>query len=242
MTPTSVGMRCPECSKQRTQARTVGPTSDQPTLTYILIAINVAIAIGATASGAGASGGRFGESGLVVDGALSRATVDDGELWRLVTSGFIHDGLAHLLFNMLGLWILGGMLEPALGRLRFGLVYFVSLLGGAFGALLLQPVGFTVGASGAVFGLMGAALIVLRNRGIGLMESGLGFWLGLNLLFSLRPGISLGGHLGGFVAGALVALILVELPDRVRLPRGALYGLSAALGLVAIAGAVVVSA
>jgi hypothetical protein len=82
---------------------------------------------------------------------------------------------------MFSLYILGGLIEPVVGRLRFALVYFVSLLAGSFGALLLTPAGRTVGASGAIFGLMGATFIVLRNRGINPMESGLGLWLGLNL-------------------------------------------------------------
>ena len=87
---------------------------------------------------------------------MSRPEIADGEYWRLVTAGFLHAGFFHLLFNMLSLYILGGLLEPAVGRLRFGLIYFVSLLAGSFGALLLEPTSPTVGASGAIFGLMGA--------------------------------------------------------------------------------------
>ena len=79
---------------------------------------------------------------------MSRFAIDQGEYWRLVTSGFLHTGLFHLLFNMFALYILGGMLEPAIGRLRFGVIYFVSLLAGSFGALLLTPDGATVGRLG----------------------------------------------------------------------------------------------
>ena len=120
---------------------------------------------------------------------------------------------------MFALYVLGGLLEPAVGRLRFGIIYFVSLLAGSFGALLLEPDAPTVGASGAIFGLMGAAVVVMRNRGINPMESGLGLWIGLNLLITFTiPSISIGGHIGGLIGGALAALLLFDLPDRVRVP------------------------
>ena len=116
---------------------------------------------------------------------------------------------------MLALYVLGELLEPAIGRLRFGLIYFASLLAGSFGALLLEPTAPTVGASGAVFGLMGAAFVVMRHRGINPMESGLGLWIGLNLLITFTiPGISIGGHIGGLVGGALAAFLLFDLRER----------------------------
>ena len=121
---------------------------------------------------------------------------------------------------MFALYVLGGLLEPAIGRLRFGVIYFVSLLAGSFGALLLEPDGLTVGASGAVFGLMGAAVVVMRNRGMNPMESGLGLWIGLNLLITFTiPDISIGGHIGGLIGGALAALLLFDLRERVRVPE-----------------------
>ena len=240
MTSTSVGMRCPECARQKTKVKTMA-TVENPTLTYILIGVCVALALGTMLSGGDAVGGNSGE--VIRDFALSRATVGDGEVWRLVTAGFLHAGLLHLLFNMYALYILGSMLEPSLGRLRFGLIYFVSLLTGSFGALLLQPRGFTVGASGAIFGLMGAAVVIMRNRGINPMESGLGLWIGLNLLITFTiPGISIGGHIGGLVGGALVAAILYDGVERFRIPRGAATVMSAAIGALSIAGALAVSA
>ena len=239
MTSTSVGMRCPECAQQRTKVKTMR-TVEQPTLTYILMGVSIALAIGGLLSGDAAQWGgeRFDD-----DFAISQSTVADGEIWRLVTAGFVHYGPFHLAFNMLGLYILGGMLEPALGRLRFGIVYFVSLLSGSFVALLLEnePERFTAGASGAIFGLMGAAVVLFRNRGIPLMESGLGFWLLLNLLFSLRPGVSLGGHLGGFVGGLIVAFVMVELAERYRLQRAVVYALAAAVGVLSVVGSIAVS-
>jgi membrane associated rhomboid family serine protease len=160
----------------------------------------------------------------------------------VLTAGFLHAGLFHLFFNMYALYILGTMLEPAIGRARFAAIYFVSLLAGSFGALLLQPTGYTVGASGAVFGLMVAAIIFLRQRGINPMESGLGVWLLLSLAITFAvPNISIGGHLGGLAGGALAAVILFELPQRAKVPRWAPLVMSAAIGAIAIAGAVVVS-
>jgi membrane associated rhomboid family serine protease len=241
MTPTPVGMRCPECSRQRTKVRTAQTLSDTPTLTYILIGINVLLLLGETFSGASATGGGFGGSELTARGALYGPAVAHGEVWRLVTSGFLHAGFIHLLFNMYVLYILGTLLEPAIGRLRFGLIYAVSLLSGSFGALLLSPDKVTVGASGAVFGLMGAAVVVLRHRGVDPMQSGLPFWIGINLLFTIAiPGISIGGHLGGLIGGALAALLLFEMPERVRLPQIAPALLAAALGVAAAVGSVAV--
>jgi membrane associated rhomboid family serine protease len=240
MTSTPVGMRCPECARQRTKVKTMGSV-ETPVLTYILIGICVALAFGSSASGGSTVGGDNGT--LFSDFALSRATVGDGDFWRLLTAGFLHAGFLHLFFNMYALYILGTMLEPAIGRLRFGVIYFVSLLAGSFGALLLQPTGFTVGASGAIFGLMGAAVIIMRNRGINPMESGLGLWIGLNLLITFTfPGISIGGHLGGLVGGGLAALVLFDGAERLRLRPPVTELIAAGIGVLSVIGALVISA
>lgn len=245
MTSTSVGMRCPECAGERTQVRTAASIrrSDVPRLTYVLLGIIVLIQLGAMMSGGSATGSRIGGSELIADGAVSRPAIADGELWRLLTAGFLHAGVAHLMFNSFALYILGSMLEPAIGRARFAIVYFVSLLAGSFGALLVEPDALTVGASGAIFGLMGAAIVVMRNRGINPMESGLGLWLGLNLVFTFAvPGISIGGHLGGLAGGALVAAVMFDLRDRIRVPAAVPLVLAVAVGAAAVAGSIVVSA
>jgi membrane associated rhomboid family serine protease len=244
MTPTSVGMRCPECSGQKTTVRKVAATrADEPMATYVLIGLIVLVELGAMASGASATGSEFGGSELIADGALSRPAIADGELYRLVTSGFLHAGLLHLAFNAFALWVLGSMLEPAVGRLRFVIIYFVSLLAGSFGALLVEPNALTVGASGAVFGLMGAAVVVMRNRGINPMESGIGLWLGINLVFTFAiPGISIGGHIGGLIGGALAAFVMFDLRDRVRLPAAVPLLLATGLGAAAVVGSIAVSA
>jgi membrane associated rhomboid family serine protease len=166
-------------------------------------------------------------------GATYGPFIAEGEWWRLITGGFLHSGLPHLLFNMLALWVLGQLLEPRLGSLRFGVIYFVSLLAGSFGALLLAPTQPTVGASGAVFGLMAAAFVVLRTEGINPMQNGLAFWLGLNLLFTfLVPGISIGGHLGGLAGGMLAGLAVYFVGERMRNPA---LGIALAVGIGALA-------
>jgi membrane associated rhomboid family serine protease len=242
MTSTPVGMRCPECASQRTRARGIGATSDEPVVTYVLIGICVAAFVGELAGGASATGGSFGGSRLFEEGALRGPDVASGDYWRLVSAGFLHAGFFHLLFNMFSLWILGSLIEPAIGQLRFALIFFVSLLAGSFGALLVDPNTFTVGASGGIFGLMGAAVIVLRNRGINPLESGLGLWIGLNLLITFTvSGISIGGHIGGLIGGTLAALVLFEAPSVLRVPPQVANLLCAGLGVAAVVGAVAVA-
>ena len=243
MTTTSVGMRCPECARDTTRVRRGPVTGGDPVVTYVLIGINVAVALGGFLGGASASGGGgFGGSTLLDDGSVSRAAIANHENWRLNTAGFLHAGLAHLAFNMFALYILGTLLEPAVGRFRFGLIYFVSLLAGSFGALLLEPNSPTVGASGAIFGLMGAAFVVMRNAGVNPLESGLGVWLVLNLVITFAvPNISIGGHIGGLVGGTLCALFLYELRDLARVPPQITAALCMAIGVAAVAGSIVVS-
>jgi membrane associated rhomboid family serine protease len=229
MTSTSVGMRCPECARQGTPVRTMRSLGTDPMLTYVLIAVNVVASLGSS------FGGNVGSSGSLNDaGDLSRNSMAAGDYWTLLTSGFLHVNLFHLLSNMLALWILGTLLEPLLGRLRFGLVYFVALLCGSLGVLLYSA-DPSIGASGAVFGLMGAAVVVARNRGLNLMESGLGIWLGINLLITFTiPHISIGAHIGGLIGGAFAAFVLLELGDRRGVPRYLPELLCAAIGVAAV--------
>jgi membrane associated rhomboid family serine protease len=238
MTSTPVGMRCPECARQGTRIHTLRSMTDEPALTYVLIGINVIAGIGSLlGGGAGAD-----SSSLTDDGGLSAHFIADGEYYRLITAGFLHAGPLHLLLNMFALYILGSLLEPAVGRLRFGLIYFVSLLAGSFGALLVSPDSPTVGASGAIFGLMGGAAVVMRNRGMSIMESGLGIWIVLNLVITFAvPNISIGGHIGGLIGGAVCALVLFDLGDRVRLPDAVPAALCAGLGALAVVGSIAVA-
>ena len=111
--------------------------------------------------------------------------------------------------NMFILWQLGQLIETGLGRTRFAMIYFASLLGGSAGALLLSPNALTGGASGAVFGLMGAAAVILHRRGVNVMRTGIGTTLILNLVITFAlPGVSIGGHLGGVLIGALIGLTI----------------------------------
>jgi membrane associated rhomboid family serine protease len=136
------------------------------------------------------------------------------------------------------LYILGQMLEPALGRLKFGLIYGVALLTGSFGALLVSPHIFTVGASGAVFGIMGAAAVEMRARKIPVMQSGVGGLILINLVISFAlPGISWGGHIGGLIGGAIAAL-LIQLGERRRVQSIALAA-CALIGVAAVGGSIV---
>ena len=238
MTPTPVGMRCPECSRQKTKVRTAATLQSEPRLAYALIAIN-AIAFIAQVAG-GSLNGRAGS--VYVDGALFGPAVAAGDWWRIITAGFLHAGPLHILLNMYFLWFLGNLLEPAIGKLRFGIIYFVSLVGGSLGALLVSPGAVTVGASGAVFGLMGAGILVMRARGIDPMQSGLGVTLLLNLGISfLIPNISIGGHIGGLLAGGAVAYLMFELAERQRLAQNAVLIASVGLGVVLGVAAVMVA-
>lgn len=145
------------------------------------------------------------------DLALSSVFIENGEWWRLVTGGFLHFGVFHIAMNMLLLFQLGQLLETGIGRTRFALLYAASLFGGSLGALLLSPNALTGGASGAVFGLMAAASVGLRQRGINPFQTGIGATLVLNLLITFAiPGVSIGGHLGGAVVGALVGYAMLE--------------------------------
>lgn len=242
MTPTPVGMRCPECAKQRTKvrtARTISAASD-PYVTYVLIAINVLAFFGSAAGGSGVGSG--GGGSVFRDGALYGPAIDvNHEYWRLLSAGFLHSGILHLLFNMYVLYWLGTMLEPALGRPKFIALYFTSLLAGSFGAVLVEPNALTVGASGAVFGLMGAAFVTQRLRGIDPMQSGIGPIILLNLgITFLIPNISIGGHIGGLVGGAAAAAA-IEFLSRGR--RSEVLPILACLAVAAIsvAGAIAVS-
>jgi membrane associated rhomboid family serine protease len=145
------------------------------------------------------------------DLALFGPAVDDGELWRLVSHAIVHYGPIHLAFNMFILYQVGLWLETAAGSLRFIVLYVVSVLGGAAGALLLDPRAFTGGASGGVFGVAAAATLAMARRGIPFGQTAFGPLLAINLVlgFTLRN-VSIGGHLGGLVAGLVAAEVMLQ--------------------------------
>jgi membrane associated rhomboid family serine protease len=236
MTPTPVGMRCPECMRQRTKVMR-GPSGspafgDAPA-TYVLIGLNVLAFLAEVATG---SGGLAGATGSVIRNfALLGNGVAEGEYYRLLTGGFLHAGLIHIAFNMFALYIVGRVIEPGIGTPRFLALYFASLLAGAFGALALsQPYEPTVGASGAIFGLFGATAVIARGRGMNELASQIGFLIVINLVFTFSvPHISIGGHLGGLIGGAICALAIVA-GDRGRLGARRVPAELAVMALVAI--------
>jgi membrane associated rhomboid family serine protease len=237
MTATPVGMRCPECSRQKTPVRTMRTIAVDPLVTYVLIAINVLVYIGTTSGGSALSSGGVPLSDRL---DLFGPAVQAGDWWRLVTSGFMHANLLHIAMNMYVLWWLGRELEPSLGHVRFAALYFVSMLCGAFGALLLSPDAHTVGASGAIFGLFGAAFMIGRARGIDVMANGIGPLIAFNLVFTfLVGGISIGGHIGGLIGGGIAGAAIEYIGRRQRSP---LPGVAACalLGVAAVVGSYVV--
>jgi membrane associated rhomboid family serine protease len=242
MVQAAVGVRCPECAGRPTGVGRLKPRAaarGTAYLTTVLIAINVAMFAAQMLTNPSGIGRGLGGS-VSSNGWLFGPDVADGEWWRIVTSGFLHAGVVHLAFNMIALWVLGRTFEAYIGPLRFGLIYFASVVWGSAGALLLTPNGFTVGASGGVFGLLAA--IVVIQRGISLVGDA-GIWLGLNLVITFTlPGISIGGHLGGIVGGGLTALALSALGKRhVAARRLHVPSVVAALVLIVIGAALAVA-
>jgi membrane associated rhomboid family serine protease len=127
-----------------------------------------------------------------------------------VTAGFLHASLVHIGFNMLLLFFLGRLLEPALGTSRFLALYFASLLAGSLGALILEPNSLGIGASGAIFGLAGATFVIARGRGMEALAGQIGFLIVFNLIFSFSArNVSIGAHIGGLIGGVICALAIV---------------------------------
>ena len=220
MTFSPVGIRCPDHSgKARGAAKVVQnvqrSTSRTPSLvTMTLIGINAGIYLLQLAGGASinANSGWIFEHGALVMRAIGSngqlVGLAEGEWWRLLTAAFLHYGPIHLGLNMLALWWIGRPLEAYLGSVRFLLLYLVSGLAGSAGALIASPNGITVGASGAIFGILGAAIVLERQGTYVLGGSALPLLI-VNLAFTFAvPGISIGGHLGGAIGGALSILVL----------------------------------
>jgi membrane associated rhomboid family serine protease len=243
----AVGIRCPEHSgkpqgvaKVTTGVRRASTEGTGALVTKTLIGLNVAVFLAGVAQGGsldGVSGTLYERGSLFIERVLpdgSLGGLAHGEWWRLLTAAFLHANLFHLLMNMLVLWIVGGPLETVIGRGRYLGIYVVSGLAGSAGALLLSPDAITVGASGAIFGLFGAALVAERQGTAVLGGSVMGIVV-LNLVFTFafaRYGISVGGHLGGLAGGALAMLALTRF-GRVHAAYGRL-GVAGVAGIVAV--------
>jgi membrane associated rhomboid family serine protease len=179
--------------------------------TRSLIAINVIVFIWIISAGTSGvlSGGNINIRQYNM--ALREDFLADGEWYRLITAGFLHFGMFHILMNMFLLFQLGRLLESALGSTRFVLLYFAALLGGSVGSIIVSPDALAGGASGAVFGLMGAASVALHQRGVNPFQTGIGTLLLLNLLITFAiPGISIGGHIGGVITGGAVGYCMLQ--------------------------------
>jgi membrane associated rhomboid family serine protease len=229
----AVGIKCPECAGQPTgvkkaakRTRTISSLGSVGIVTRVLIGLNLAVFVLQISQG-DIEGIR---SDVLERGALHGPSVADGDWWRLFTTGFLHFGPIHLAFNLLMLWWFGTALEEMLGRGRFLALYAVSILAGAAGALLLEPAAATVGASGGVFGILGAGL-VLERRGINVFGGAALMIVVFNVFLSIVIArISLGGHLGGLAGGALAILALTQF-GRVH----AAYGRTGLLGMAGVA-------
>jgi membrane associated rhomboid family serine protease len=230
----SVGSQCFECVRAGRPKGTVRirQTIERDPLiaTKLLIAINVAIfayiyLVDRTISGNGSTSATLG---------LTSFGLRNGEWWRVVTYSTVHFGIAHIGFNMLILWLVGKTFEPGTGPVRFTTIYLVSVLGGAAGALVASPHALTGGASGGIFGVAAAATLVMHRRGVRFWDTGFGPLLLLNLgLGFLEPNISIGGHIGGLIAGALTAEIMLR-ARKLEMPALGYLG-AAVVGAAAIA-------
>ena len=222
--PAAVGFQCPECVKQGNARvrRATTPyggriTARAGVVSLVLGLLNVVTFVITVAT---APGGLTGNTNSRLFDELElvplRVAVD-GEYWRLIGSAFLHIGLLHLAGNMLALAIVGPALERVFGWWRFLAIYLVSALGGSVAVYLFgSPYGAVAGASGAIYGLFAATLIVVRRLGLDARFMVLA--VALNFAVSFAPGISLLGHLGGFLAGGLLSLAMVYAPKASRTP------------------------
>jgi membrane associated rhomboid family serine protease len=262
MRPAAVGFQCPECVKEGAKTTRSGRTaygglrpSDASVTSMVLIAINVGVWIAIMATGGNDSrlldylvlrprgfcltqSGFFeAASGLSCPaGEDAYPGVSDGAYWQLVTAMFSHVQLWHIGFNMFALYVLGPQLELALGRARFLALYFLSGLAGS--ALVYWGDRGALGASGAIFGLMGALLIVaIKVRGD---VRGILTWIGINFVitFVFVNAISWEGHLGGFIGGTAIGAVLVYTPRGPRRTALQVTGLVVIAAVVALAIAV----
>jgi membrane associated rhomboid family serine protease len=241
MTTSPVGMRCPECAGQTTRVRTMRNVRVRGyQATQVLIAINV-IAFVAEGSGVFTLTGSTSSSWLLNHGFLSAPLIRYlHDYWRLLTSGFLHLDLLHIASNMYVLFWVGRLLEPAIGWRRFVAIYFVGLLAGSLGVMIVSPLNGSAGASGAIFGLMGAAFLEAHQRGAEQVRNQLVFLIIINLVITLSvPGISIGAHLGGLIGGGLATLAFRQ-ADQMRSPALG-WAACVALMVIAVAGAIVVA-
>jgi membrane associated rhomboid family serine protease len=264
MIPASVGHHCPECVREASRNQRAAVTAfggdarigAQGYVTKALIAINtLMLLIGTLVSGVGSLfgggwGGLLGGSDSLdswggmwgtqpyrgVDGGMHQVNIiASGESYRFLTSMFLHAGILHLALNMWALWVIGRVIEQALGPTRFLALYLVSGLGGSLAVYLFAAGGPTVGASGAIFGLFAALFILLRK--VGRDASQLLVLIMINVVFTFTiSGISIPGHLGGLATGAIAAMALAYAPqkNRTMIQYGALGAILVVIVVIAL--------
>jgi len=251
MTPAPVGLRCPEHSgKPQGIQRVTQPAQRAVTgvgsrrvnaVTIALISINVVVYLAELAAGGNVNGtGNWIFDHGSLYSARAHTTFGDeaigvasGDWWRLITSAFLHYGPFHLLINMYSLYYAGTLLEHVIGRWRFALLYLASGLAGAAGALWWSPNSQTVGASGAIFGVLGALFVLERSRHIA-TGGQVAMLIVVNLVFTfaLSSYISVGGHVGGLLGGMALMWLLLQYR------RSAQLSIAAAIGVAAVSIAI----
>jgi membrane associated rhomboid family serine protease len=246
MTPAPVGIRCPEHSGKPQGIQKVTRAAERAVtgvggrrmnaVTIALIAANVAVALVELASGSSSS---FLNNSIFVKGSLFASAccsssgqligVAHGEWWRLFTAMFLHASFFHLAINMYSLYFVGSIMEQLIGRWRFLLLYIASGLAGSAGALILSPLTPTVGASGAIFGVLGG-LFILERRGNIATGGQIAGLIVINLVITIAfsSSISVGGHFGGLIGGMILMVALL------KFRRSALYSVLAVGAVVAV--------
>jgi membrane associated rhomboid family serine protease len=237
-TPAAVGFHCPECMRESRQetastrplgrrlGRFLGSTQ-RPTLTYILIALNLLIyAV------------QFFGGSAVTNALVYAPVITRTEPWRLFTSIFAHESILHVGLNMYSLFIIGPALEQMLGKVRYLVLFLVAGFAGSIGVLLIASPGTVVlGASGAIFGLFGAFFLISRRLGGNYRQ--ILVLIIINLVAGFIPGLNIAwqAHLGGLVGGLALALIFLETRGpRRRVPQVLL--IVALIAVLVVAGAI----
>jgi membrane associated rhomboid family serine protease len=245
MTPAPVGLRCPEHSGKPQGIRKVTAPAQRAVtgigsrrsnvVTLALIGINVAVYLAELAGGGQVNG--TGNS-IFEKGALYGPLVHQGDWWRLITAAFLHYGPLHLGLNMYSLYWVGSVLESVIGRWRFLGLYLAAGLAGSAGAMIATPYAITVGASGAIFGILGA-LYVLERKGHIASGGQIATLIVLNLVLTFAFSgfalggrvtgltISLGGHVGGLIGGVVLMLVLLQVRRSTVMSALAITGVAA---------------
>lgn len=214
MIPASVGFQCPECVRNEPvpQPKVMTPVGgarvEKPYVTYVLIGINVLLFGFSFVSGIDQVAQDYG--------MFPPAIAVNGEYWRLLSSAFLHGGILHILFNMYVLFVIGQVLERILGHARYAILYLVAALGGAVASYMFSDIlTVSVGASGAIFGLMGALVVAGRRLRYDITQVLVLLVINVAIGF-MSPGVDWRAHLGGLVIGGAVAAVYVFAPRKGR--------------------------